>query len=404
MNADSVSLAEPGLERAVRPRGTAAIYSDLLLGPSMTFVLAQAEALTRFSPVYVGSRAYGPGGLDVPSDRLIVINQNRSRFGKWREIPHKIFGYDPIFLRRIARCNPVLIHAHFGPCGILALPLAQRLGIPLIVTFHGYDATVRDQYASGQHYTFRTYMRSRQRLASKTDLFITVSEFIRGQIREQGFPEEKIVVHYIGVNTEYFRANQSVERQEIVLFVGRLTEKKGCEYLIHAMGEVEAARPGTELVVIGEGPLRSELEKLAIKRLRKFRFLGVQPPAVVREWMNRAKVFSVPSIRAHCGDGEGFGIVFAEAQAMGLPVASFASGGIPEAVEHGTTGLLAPEKAWRALAENILLLLDNDGLRKRMSEAGRARVCARFDLGKQTAKLEELYLGVLEKQAKGGTP
>jgi glycosyltransferase involved in cell wall biosynthesis len=84
-------------------------------------------------------------------------------------------------------------------------------------------------------------------------------------------------------------------------------------------------------------------------------------------------------------------MVFAEAQAMGLPVASFSSGGVPEAVLHGETGLLAPEGDWRALATNILTLLENDNLWGMMSAAGQKRVEQLFDLRKQTTKLEEVY-------------
>lgn len=88
-------------------------------------------------------------------------------------------------------------------------------------------------------------------------------------------------------------------------------------------------------------------------------------------------------------------MVFAEAQAIGLPVASFSSGGVPEAVLHGETGLLAAEGDWRALARNILLLLENDELWRRMSEAGQKRMRECFDLTKQTAKLEQIYGNLL---------
>ena len=86
---------------------------------------------------------------------------------------------------------------------------------------------------------------------------------------------------------------------------------------------------------------------------------------------------------------------------MGLPVASFASGGIPEAVEHGVTGLLAPERDVNVLANNILMLLTNASLWHRYSQAGRERVERLFDLRKQTAKLESIYQELLvEDQAR----
>src|SRR5207245_202670 len=131
--------------------------------------------------------------------------------------------------------------------------------------------------------------------------------------------------------------------------------------------------PEIELVIIGDGPQRQQLEILAQEKLTRFRFLGLQPASVVRQWMNRAKVFSVPSVTVASGAEEGFGMVFAEAQAMECPVVSFSSGGIPEAVGHEETGLLAKERDVETLSQHILLLMKNDRLWKRMSEAGRQR-------------------------------
>jgi glycosyltransferase involved in cell wall biosynthesis len=95
---------------------------------------------------------------------------------------------------------------------------------------------------------------------------------------------------------------------------------------------------------------------------------------------------------------EAFGMVFAEAQAMGLPVASFASGGIPEAVKHKETGLLAPEGDWRKLAENINLLLENRDLWDSFSEEGMRYVRENFDVKSQSKKLESIYDKVLNKK------
>ncbi len=377
---------------------TVAIFAEPLIAPSMTFIRDQASALREFTALYVSPQWASPS-LEVPADRAVVLSGDPRASPFWnrlRQAPFKVFGYDPSFFRRVAAYRPVLLHAHFGPAGLTALPLARWLEIPLIVTFHGYDATVADAYLARSHYRVRAYLRNRHVLQNEAALFIAVSEFLRKQLIARSFPEERIVVHYTGVDREFFAPSPSVLRDPVVLFVGRLTEKKGCAHLLRAMREVEDRAPAAELVVIGDGALRQELEELAKKTLRKCRFLGWQPPETVREWMNRARVFCVPSVRAATGDGEGFGMVFAEAQAMGLPVASFRSGGVPEAVLDGETGLLAAEGDWRSLAENILALLNNDNLWRSMSEAGQKRVRELFDLKKQTAKLEQTYRTFLE--------
>jgi colanic acid/amylovoran biosynthesis glycosyltransferase len=99
---------------------------------------------------------------------------------------------------------------------------------------------------------------------------------------------------------------------------------------------------------------------------------------------------------AASGDAEGFGMVFIEAQAMGLPVVSTLSGGIPEAVKHGETGLLVRERDPHSLAESILELMQNDALWYRYSVAGRRRVVDHFNLVQQTERLETVFAQLLE--------
>lgn len=226
-------------------------------------------------------------------------------------------------------------------------------------------------------------------------LFLAVSKYIKGRLVDVGFPPEKVVVHYNGVDTGLFRPDPETEREPVVLFVGRLVEKKGCEYLVRAMARVQEDVPEAELVAIGTGPLRAQLEELARKTLRRYRFLGALPPEEVRAWMGRSSVLSVPSVTASTGDAEGFGLVFAEAQAMGLPVASFDGGPIPEVVAHGETGFLAPERNWEVLAGYISRVLRDENLRRQMGERGVDRVREKFDLRERTSALEEIYASVL---------
>ncbi|HEY0477142.1 MAG TPA: glycosyltransferase [Kofleriaceae bacterium] len=379
-------------------RDTVLIYRDTLLLASETFILSQAESLSGFTPFYVGSRPVA--GIEVPADRRWFVNDG-SWLGRCREILFKVYDrVSPGQVEALARTQPRLIHAHFGPDGVLAVPLARALRLPLIVTLHGFDVTCHDDAARSSFYSHRKYVRRRGELIRGCSKVIAVSRFIAEKAARQGFPADKTLVHYIGVDVDKFQpragSGSGSARESLVLFVGRLVDKKGCSHLIRAMAEVQRAMPDVELVIIGDGPLRKALEAEAKASLRRYRFLGAQPSAVVRDWMGRAKVFSVPSITADSGDAEGFGIVFAEAQAMATPVASFASGGIPEAVAHGETGLLSPEKDWRGLARDIARLLGDDALWRRMSDRARHRVAEHFDLRKQTRLLEDIYRGLID--------
>lgn len=373
------------------------IFCDHLLYPSETFIRAQAQALSRFTPVYAGSRRVR--GLDLPSESTYTVSRGDAN-GKVREVMFKLFGIAPGLVERLRAVDPVLIHSHFGPDGLRALPLARKLSLPLIVTFHGSDATATDVRHVKAPFGHRRYLVQRGVLRHGATLFIAVSEFIRRKLLEQHFPPDKIVVHYIGVDTKLFSPVQG-EQESTVLFVGRLADRKGAEFLIRAMAEVQKENPATELILIGDGVLRGDLEKLASKNLKRYRFLGVQPPNVVREWLDRASVFCAPSIRVRSGEEEAFGMVFAEAQAMEKPVVSFATGGVPEAVLHGETGFLAPDRDWQTLAQYLSLLLKNADLRRKFGVAGRQRVLRLFDLNAQTSALEKIYDGVLEAAALG---
>jgi colanic acid/amylovoran biosynthesis glycosyltransferase len=118
--------------------------------------------------------------------------------------------------------------------------------------------------------------------------------------------------------------------------------------------------------------------------------------------MALAAVFCVPSAVAASGDAEGFGMVFIEAQAMGLPVVSTLSAGIPEAVRDGETGLLVKERDPRGLAQAILRLLQDDELWLRFSLAGRRNVENHFDLTQQTGRLEKVFERLLAEPHQTG--
>ena len=375
------------------------IYRDELLRPSETFIRQQAEALRRFTPYYVGA-AVDPA-LPLPSDRVRLLHAGGPA-RRALDLAARALGLPPFgALRRVRPLAPQLLHAHFGPDGVAALPLARRLRIPLVVTFHGYDATTHDAFARRGPYRHRVYLRKRDALKLGASLFLAVSQFVKLRLLEQGFPPDRLLVHYTGVDLEAFRPALRTDKP-IVLFVARLVEKKGCEHLRRAMNLVKTTRPDAELVVIGEGPLRDPLERLAASMLPRYRFLGRQEPEEVRLWMNRAAVLSVPSLSAASGDTEGLGQAFLEAQATGLPVVSYTSGGVPEAVLSEKTGFLVPEGDWGGLAHHLLLLLDNHELRGRFGEAGRIWVEQAFDLRRQTDQLEGIYAGLLA--GSGGSP
>ena len=367
------------------------VFSDHLLYPSETFIRAQAYALSEFEPLFTGSRRVR--GLELPNDHTYIISHGDFA-GRIREGVFKLFGVVPPRLTKaLGVLSPVLLHAHYGANGLRALPLARNLRIPMIVTFHGSDATATDLRNESAPFGHRRYLARRSELRKGGSLFLAVSQFIRKTLLAQGFPDDKVLVHYTGVDTKLFRP-ASAENDPVVLFVGRLMGRKGVEFLIRAMAHVQKELPAAELIVIGDGPLRTGLEKQAKESLRRYRFLGMRKHEEVRDWMNRASIFCAPSVKMPSGEEEALGMVNGEAMAMGKPVVAFDSGGISEIVAHGQTGFLAPERDWRALAKYLSVLLRDAGLRNKFGVAGRERVVRQFDLEQSTKVLEKIYARV----------
>jgi len=316
-------------------------------------------------------------------------------WGNCCELGFKLTGFAPEFMKRLGALHPVLLHAHHGPNGLYALPIARNLKIPLVVTFHGSDITIKDLRYEKPYLGFRYYFANKGKLKASRAIFLVVSRFVQQKVLEQGFPPERVHLVYTGINTGKFRP-ESAENRPIILVIGRCTEQKGQEFAIRAASEVQRHLPDVELVLIGDGPLRVYLERLAKRSLRRYQFLGARTSEEVREWMNRASLLCMPSVTTPSGAAEGFGMVCAEAQAMGKPVVAFRSGGIPEIISHGTTGFLAEERDCKALAEYLLMLLQDAELRKRFGRAGREAMLRQFDVEHCTKQLEKVYWRVLD--------
>ncbi|MFC4455905.1 glycosyltransferase [Deinococcus sonorensis] len=375
------------------------IYRENLLAYSETFILNQAESLQNFRPYYVGTRRLN--GLSLPEDRSVVLSSG-TVVGRAEELLYKFSGFAPRLHARLRQIRPALIHAHFGSDGVMALPLARRLRVPLLVTFHGYDAAMHDEALLAlPNLRDRRLVQQRPQLIREATLFLAVSEHIRRLLIAKGFPAEKIVTHYNGVDThrfDYRDPAQASDLPPLVLFVGRMVEKKGVADLLRAMQQVRAQLPEARLVLLGDGPLLTELQTLAGHLGLPCDFMGRQSVPEIQQWMAQASLLCVPSVTAQNGDTEGLPTVVLEAQACGLPVVATEHAGIPEAVQHEVNGLVVPERDPAQLAAALTRLLTDAPLRQRFGQAARREVVRRFDAGNQVRVLEQLYTRVIGQQ------
>jgi glycosyltransferase involved in cell wall biosynthesis len=302
-------------------------------------------------------------------------------------------------MRKLEAEGADLLHAHFGQDGVLAWPYAYKLNVPLVVTLHGHDVNVRPAaYRAGEYgfwqkrYPDQFVVLARQRNVH----FIAVSNAIRQAAIDYGVPKDRIVVCYTGVDTQRFHPGPKpiAERPHRIVFIGNLVEMKGCACLIEAFQEIVRCIPRAELVLIGDGPLKGALEGLARKLDVRVQFLGAVPHDVVRQHLNEARVFCLPSISTSNGYFEAFGMVLLEAQACGVPVVTSARGG-REGVAEGVTGFTFPERDVKTLVRRVCDILRNDELAARLSGAGPEYVRQHFDIMRCTKRIEDFYDDIL---------
>jgi len=369
-----------------------AIIRHNLFRISEPFIAAQALELRRYRPIFLGRMRYG---LAPPGTEALALSDGGPAWPL--RVAWQMLGRTPSpFQKLLGGHRPALLHAHFGIEGAHSLPLARRLGLPLITTFHGFDVTLSNA-ALLTSPAWAYYPLFRRQLAERGSMFLAASGFIRDRLLALGFPAALTRTHYIGVDSRRISLRDAAEARPIILHVARLVEVKGTAHLLHAFARLRHAE--AELVIIGDGPLGKSLaaEAAALGIAARVRFLGALPQAEVLEWMRKAAMLVLPSVRTSTGRIEGLGMVSLEAAATGVPVIGSDIGGIPEAVIDGETGFLVPERDHGALASRMALLLGDAGLSRRLGSAARAMVERKFDLIAQTRALEALYDEVLAK-------
>jgi glycosyltransferase involved in cell wall biosynthesis len=354
------------------------IWRSAMLSGSETFIRNQADSLTRWRPAYLGATKI-ESDMARASDVIAYPKEgDRRAFLRLR-----LTGQSPQLLRLLAAQRAKLVHAHFGGDGWLISGSAQRLGIPLVVTVHGHDVTRQPSTPGAKGLRYRRNLRA---MFQRAAAVIAVSEVIREKAIRWGADPAKVRVHYTGVPIP--ASTVPLPKEWDVVFVGRFVEKKGADDLVAALSTLD--RPARALF-IGDGPLLAEVRASAAAVGVDATFRGSLPPDEVYRLLGASRVLAAPSRTAADGDTEGLPTTIVEAAALGLPVVSTRHSGIPEAVTDGETGLLGPEGDRKALAAGLTRLLSDEALRERMGKRAREQAMSRFDVQKQSHRLEALY-------------
>lgn len=261
-----------------------------------------------------------------------------------------------------------------------ALPLGligHKLSVPYGLVLHGAEATIPTQLP-----LLRSAM---NRVAKSAELVISASQWAAAN----SLAASKTPFHYIppGVDTDRFRPH---DKQEIVaarkrfglsedalllLSVSRLVPRKGMDNLIKTTARLQSKHPNLELAIAGEGRDFSRLQAIAKRSRANVSFLGRVPAEHLPSLYGAADIFAMLCRERWGGlEQEGFGVVFLEAAASGIPQIAGNSGGAAEAVEHGKTGFVVPaHRPNQSMTDAFLRLLEDATLRRQMGENARQR-------------------------------
>ncbi len=280
-----------------------------------------------------------------------------------------------------------VIHAHFGPNGLMALRLRQAgfLDGAIVTSFHGHDANVVPKQLGEDYY---------KTLFEEGEAFVVSSNFIRDKLLTLGVRKEKLHRIPVGIDLAQwpFQQRQGWQHEyPVVLSVGRFVEVKGFRYAIEAMALVRKRFPDVQYQLIGDGPDRNLFDQLvkALGMKKSVIFPGLKNQEELADAYRQADLFVMPSVRASDGAEEGQGMVLLEAQASGLPVVATKSGGIPESVPEGMA--LVAERDINGLASMIVDTLQRVQQGGVDGEAGYRHVRQHFEIGALNRALLELY-------------
>ena len=302
------------------------------------------------------------------ADGSIMDNLKKGFYQKF-QLPFMIASFSYRFLFRVLVFRPAVIHAHWIIPGGLVSKLAPW--VPRVITTHGGDVYALNSKP----------LKTLKRFILRRSAVSTVNEDMRELISTNLGAEAEVIP--MGVKLENLKLTKTPRQ---IVFVGRLVEKKGLEYLLEAIREIDCT-----LLVIGDGPLRPQLESIAPKNAE---FLGQQPKAKVMQHIAESELMVIPSVVAQSGDREGLPVTLMEAAANKTAVIASNMSGINDVVKTGKTGVLVEQKDTLGLKKAITEVLEDSEYREKLAN-GLGEMAKEFDIEVVAKKYSELLKQVM---------
>lgn len=283
--------------------------------------------------------------------------------------------------RLINEFKPDILHAHFASsCGLVAALTGFH---PYILSVWGDDILVFPNKSV-------VHKRAVKYAINSADYLTATSNMLREHTKKLMNKQREITIIPFGVDLQHFAPVERTPKGIVhVGTVRGLTPKYGVEYLIKAVGQLIKNGKNLKLTIVGDGPIRGELENLASSLGIKERiyFAGFIPNEKVVSFLNEFDIFAIPSV----GEGETFGVAAVEAMATALPVVASRVGGLPEVIDDRKTGMLVQPANVMELAKALEIYASKPDLRITHGQAGRRKVEAQYNLEENAILMDNLY-------------
>jgi len=346
---------------------------------SETFIKAHIEKLPAQISFFYGNDFPRYKANNIPITSYLFSSQLPRQ---WLETTIKIQKLRQLAFQTALKQNKTqAVLAEYGKMGVTVQPICQRLNIPLIVHFHGYDA-YDDKVLKklGQHYPT---------LFKQAAAIIAVSRDMEQQLLKLGAIPEKLHYNPYGVDVDLFKQTEPHYNPPIFLAVGRFVDKKAPYLTLLAFREVLKQAPEARLKMIGDGILLESCKQLAesLNLSEQVDFLGASSHEEVANTMQTVRAFVQHSVTTSYGDSEGTPVAVLEASASGLPVIATRHAGIKDVVVENCTGLLVNEGDIKAMAQRMIRLIQEPELATEMGQQARLHISHFFSMDKYINQL-----------------
>jgi len=278
-----------------------------------------------------------------------------------------------------------VVLAQYGPVGEVFSDICVKLGLPLIVHFHGYDASNESVIKGNKNYI---------NLFRKAAVIIAVSRAMEKKLLALGCPRFKLIYNVFGPNDSFLEIKSTFNCKTFI-GIGRFIDKKAPYYTIIAFSKVIKRFPEARLIIAGDGFLWNTCKNLV-------RYLGIEyavelpgsiQPEDFRNYLKSSWAFVQHSIIAESGDSEGTPVGILEASAAGLPIISTKHAGIKDVIMDGETGLLVDEHDVNGMSAAMIQILENKELAQKLGAAGKKNIKENFSMQNYINKLSKAIEG-----------